>query len=101
MAVVDMVDRGHVVIFDSGRSFAYHKQTGMETDFVRREGGWDLTLELEAPELANKVAKDYLAQVTENKQEKEKNVNIIVQSGPLTTTSTTTRTSPPGPFGRQ
>ena len=74
MAVVDIVDRGHVVDFDS-----YNKETGIETEFVRREGGWDMTLDLEAPEIANIVNKEYLAQITTEAVPKVKGVTIVVQ----------------------
>ena len=79
MAVVDMVDRGHVVVFDSSRSFVHNKETGIETEFVRREGGWDMTLDLEAPEIANIVNKEYLAQITTEAVPKVKGVTIVVQ----------------------
>ena len=49
-AITDMVDSNHVVIFNAGRSFAVHKGTGIETEFTRSDGGWNLTLDLEAPD---------------------------------------------------
>ena len=101
MAVVDMVDRGQVVVFDSTRSFAYHKQTGVETEFVRREGGWDLTLDLEAPEIANKVAQDYLAQMTTEKLDREKAVTVVVQQNLQEQERSAPRATPTGPFGRR
>ena len=103
MAVVDLVDRGNIVVFDSSRSFAYHKETGVETEFVRREGGWDLTLELEAPEIANKEFQDYLAQMSVEKSDEQKDraVTVVVHKGTPEQATSSMMTSPMGPFGRR
>ena len=42
MAVCDMVDHNHAVLFDSGGSYAIHKKTGRKTTFTRNGRGWDL-----------------------------------------------------------
>ena len=54
LSVPEMVDCGHAVVFDQGRSFALHKTSGRMHEFCRNGKGWDLTLELETPEEANK-----------------------------------------------
>ena len=58
LSVPEMVDCGHAVVFDKARSFAVHKDSGRTLEFQRNGKGWDLTLELEAPEAANKAAKE-------------------------------------------
>ena len=109
MSVVDMVDKGQVVIFDSARSFAYHKETGVETEFVRREGGWDLTLDLEAPDVANQVNQEYLAQLASETAKKESKISVVVHSPSqgaapsvaVQPESAAASMSPLGPFGRR
>lgn len=68
MSVIEMVDAGNRVVFDGDRSYALHKATGRETEFKRTQGGWDLTLDLEAPEVANEVAALQLASVNAEKE---------------------------------
>ena len=65
MAVCDMVDHNHAVLFDSGGSYAIHKKTGRKTTFTRNGRGWDLKLVLEAPEKANEVMAGVLAELRE------------------------------------
>ena len=78
MAVVEMVDNGHAVLFDSGGSYAFDKKTGHKLHFRREGRGWDLDLELEAPATANRIAKEMLAQVTDNKNgESEAEIDLV------------------------
>ena len=69
MAVCDMVDCDHAVLFDSGGSYAMHKKTGKITPFVRKGKGWDLTLEIDAPEHANEVMKQVISELKEIRQD--------------------------------
>ena len=62
MAVVDMVDKGNVVVFAKDRSFCVNQKTGRQFEFERVAGGWDLTLDLEAPKKANEVRSQMLAE---------------------------------------
>jgi hypothetical protein len=80
MAVCQMVDNGHAVLFDSGGSYALDKRTREKTMFARAGRGWDLELDLEAPEKANKVMSEILAEMRDGKgaeaQEKEPEIDI-------------------------
>ena len=69
MAVCRMVDNGHAVLFDSGGSYALNKKTREKTMFVREGRGWDLELDLEAPEKANKVMNEILAEIRDGKSQ--------------------------------
>ena len=66
-----MVDHGHAVLFDSSGSYAINKASGKKTAFVRKGKGWDLTLQLEAPERANAVMHQVVAELREEKARKE------------------------------
>ena len=90
-----MVDSGHTVVFDRTRSFAVHKETGLQKEFTRHEGGWDLHLELEAPELANAEAVQALATLQADKVKK-----LLEVSQAATPTEQEARVVP-GPFGRR
>ena len=67
LAVVDMVDNDHAVLFDKDASYALNKKTGLKTYFTRVARGWDLTLDLEAPDKANKVAANLMAEMRETR----------------------------------
>jgi len=67
MAVGDMVDKGHAVLFDAGGSYAMNKKTGVKTPFVRKGKGWEVAFDLEAPETANEVSRRIIAEMTEAK----------------------------------
>jgi hypothetical protein len=71
MAVCDLVDHGHAVLFDSGGSYAFNKKTGVRTPFLRNGKEWDLKLTLEAPEKANQVMAGILAEMQEAKTKTE------------------------------
>ena len=47
------MDNNKTVIFDTTGSFAVDKRTGDKQMFERKGKGWDLTLDLQAPEVAN------------------------------------------------
>ena len=66
MAVCDLVDKGHAVLFDAGGSYAWNKKTGVTTPFVRVGKGWDLTFDLEAPEAANEISKKLIAEMRQS-----------------------------------
>jgi len=71
LAVCDMVDHGHAVLFDSTGSYAIKKATGQKTNFQRVGKGWNLTLDLEAPAKANRVMSQMLAELRECKAANE------------------------------
>ena len=68
LAVADIVDQNHAVLFDSAGSYALNKKTGEKTMFSRVGRGWNLKLDLEAPNKANKVMQQILAELSEEKQ---------------------------------
>ncbi len=70
LAVVDMVDKNHTVVFDSGGSYAVNKATGRVAQFTRKAKSWEIDFELEAPETANRVACDYLATLQQQESKK-------------------------------
>ena len=53
LCVADLVDNNKTVIFDTTGSFAVDKRTGDKQMFERKGKGWDLTLDLQAPDAAN------------------------------------------------
>jgi hypothetical protein len=68
LAVCQMVDANHTVLFDSSGSYAINKRTGLKTPFTRKNGDWHLKLNLEAPKTANKVMGQVLAEMRELKE---------------------------------
>ena len=48
-----MAQQGHCVCFGPDRAFAYKKKTGRVIPFESSPNGWNLTVELEAPNDAN------------------------------------------------
>jgi len=87
LAVCDMVDNGHAVLFDSSGSFALKKATGQKTNFQRVGKGWNLTLELEAPAKANRVMGQMLAELRELKAANEGpsvELNVLNGDAPVT-----------------
>ena len=71
MAVCDMVDANHCVVFDSSGSFAFNKQTNEKIEFERKGKKWNLTVNLEAPKEANRVATQILAELKESKKQND------------------------------
>ena len=67
LAVCDLVDRGHSVVFDSTGSYATNKLTGVKTQFDRVGKDWLLRLTLEAPQKANEVMAQVMAELRELK----------------------------------
>ena len=80
LAVCDMVDRDHAVLFDSSGSYAVNKTTGRKTQFARVGRGWDLKLMLEAPEKANKVMAEVIAALEEKVEAKAPGVQLMLRS---------------------
>ena len=76
MAVCDMVDHNHSVLFDSSGSYAINKKTGRKTTFTRTARGWDLRLVLEAPAKANEVMAGVLAELREKSASSEQTVEL-------------------------
>ena len=82
MAVCDLVDHHHAVLFDSGGSFAMNKKTGVKTAFVRSGKEFHLKLLLEAPEKANSVMAGILAELAEVKaKEEQPQVELTLAGG--------------------
>ena len=110
MSILSMVEAGHVVVFDKARAFAVHKATGRQRDFQRHGGGWDMILDLEAPELANEEAADMQAEEAQRQGPfleigpDQEAVAIRFGSAPEATAGVAERDEPrqvPGPFGRR
>ena len=80
---------------DRTGSFAVHNETGLQKEFTRHEGGWDLHLELEAPELANAEAVRALATLQADKVKK------LLEVGQAATPTEQEARVAPGPFGRR
>ncbi len=53
----EMAKRGHDILLRNEDGYAIHRETGKTHKFDRTTGGWKFTVELEAPENANKVWK--------------------------------------------
>eukprot|EP00973_Karenia_brevis_P008876 1202188-Karenia_brevis.AAC.1 len=59
MAVTEMTDHGNWVVFGPGRvGFAWHEESKRKIDFDKVPGGWDMTVELEPPQSANKKIRE-------------------------------------------
>ena len=71
MAVCDMVDHGHTVVFDKDGSFAVNKLTGQRLNFSRQGKKFLASFDLEAPEKANRVRAQILAELRETKRQEE------------------------------
>ena len=62
LSVLDLNRCGYFVGFDLEKSFAIHKETGTQHFFeFDGESGWDMTVDLEAPEVANEKSKEHEA----------------------------------------
>jgi hypothetical protein len=80
--VCDLVDHGHAVLFDSTGSYAVNKKTGVKTAFLRQGKDWNLRLTLEAPQKANEVMGQILAEMRELRaQAVEPDVTLQFASG--------------------
>ena len=90
MAVKDMVKANQTVVFDSEGSFTYSKDTGVRTPFQSCNGGWELTLDLEAPQTANDVALQVLTSRRAEKIDNDKQIDSLERIRQIV-----------GPFGRQ
>ena len=76
LSVPEIVNCKHAVVFDEERSFAVNKQTGRVLELQRNGKGWDLTVELEVPNVANKVnQEESVRRLAELKQKEEEAKN--------------------------
>ena len=71
LAVCDMVDNSHTVVFDKEGSFAENEITGQRLSFSRKGKRVLATFDLEAPEKANRVRSQVLAEMRETKRQEE------------------------------
>ena len=63
LSVLDLNRCGYFVGFDLEKSFAIHKETGTQHFFeFDGESGWDLTMDFEAPQVANEKSQEHEAQ---------------------------------------
>ena len=69
MSVSDMVDHGHMVVFDTEGSFAVKKDSGRKTYFERIGKKRQLNLQLEAPDKANQVVAQVMAEMRETQRQ--------------------------------
>jgi hypothetical protein len=83
LAVCDLVDRGHSVLFDSTGSYAMNKRTGEKTPFARVGKDWILRLTLEAPQKANIVMAQAMAEMRELKTSAAVPVAVVERAEPL------------------
>jgi hypothetical protein len=81
LAVCDLVDHQHAVLFDSGGSYAINKRTGVKSPFTRNGKDWELKLTLEAPDTANAVTAGIMAQLAEVKARAEHPAVELVLGG--------------------
>ena len=72
MSVSDMVDHGHMVVFDSEGSFTVKKESGRKTHFERTGKKWQVNLQLEAPEKANQMVAQIMAEMRETQKQENK-----------------------------
>ena len=84
MSVSDMVDHGHMVVFDSDGSFAVKKDSGRKTHFERTGKKWQVNLQLEAPEKANQVVAQIMAEMRETQRQESKTLAEKIVDGILT-----------------
>ena len=68
MAVKPMTEQGQWVCFGPDRAFAYKIETGRVIPFEPTATGWNLTMELEAPENANKKLQEVMDTKTAEKR---------------------------------
>ena len=71
LVVCDMVDNNHTVVFDKDGSFAVNKLTGQRLSFSRQGKKFLASFDLEAPEKANRVRAQVLAEMRETKRQEE------------------------------
>ena len=83
MSVSDMVDHGHMVVFDSEGSFAVKKDSGRKTHFERTGKKWQVNLQLEAPEKANQMVAQIMAEMRETQRQENKTLAEKVVEGIL------------------
>ena len=62
LAVCDMVVEGQAVLFDSSGLYALNKKTGEKIWFRCSGKGWELKLHLEAPNQANEIMNEIVAE---------------------------------------
>ena len=83
MSVSDMVDHGHMVVFDNEGSFAVKKGSGRRTNFERTGKKWQVDLRLEAPEKANKKMAQIIAEMRETHRQEHKTLADKIIEGVL------------------
>ena len=86
LAVCDMVDNGHTVVFDKEGSFAVNKATGQRLSFSRQGKKFLASFDLEAPEKANRVRSQILAEMRETKRQEEAAKQVSVEEAETPTT---------------
>ena len=84
MSVPDIVDQGHMVVFDSEGSFAVNKDSGRKTHFERTGKKWQVNLQIEAPEKANKKITQIMAKMRETRRQENKTLADKIVEGILT-----------------
>ena len=83
LAVKDLTNKGQWVVFGPTKAFAYQPQGGRVTKFDNTPSGWNWTLKLDAPNMANRKVLEALER---RKEEQELQVEAAkVQSGGLPT----------------
>ena len=85
------------MVFDSSGSFVIDKATGEKQPFERKGKGWDLTLELQAPEAANQYFQELKALT---KAEQRSTDNPQIQIFIADQSIGVEKQSSDGPFGR-
>ena len=83
MSVADMIDHGHMVVFDSEGSFAVNKDSGRKTHFERTGKKWQVNLQIEAPEKANKKMTQIMAEMRETRRQENKTLAEKIVEGIL------------------
>ena len=69
MAVTEITDCGRWACFGPKRQgFSLDPRTGQKIEFTPTPGGWDLTMELEPPERANKILNEAIQEISAKKR---------------------------------
>ena len=98
MAVKPMTAQGQWVCFGPDRAFAYKIETGRVIPFESTPTGWNLTMELEAPENANKKLQEAMdTKIAELRTESQNPLSSL----PTRVKELMGESTPIHPFGRQ
>ena len=80
LAVADLIDTGHAVLFDSSGSYAMHKKTKSIQPFRREGQGWKVDFDIEAPDKANEVLQQLMEEIKAIRTPPQQPMQLAVSS---------------------